>query len=93
MKPNERKKGLSNKVTLSDFSTSAEKSTVAGTVTNTGTAAAPVTVTIEFLDKDGNVVQSKAQDLGSVAAGASARFSVTVNPGTNISAFRYKRIG
>ena len=93
VKANERKEALKYKVTLSDFSTTAEKSTVAGSVTNNGTAAAPVTVTVEFLDKDGKVVQSKSQDLGPVAAGASARFSITVNPGTNISAFRYKRIG
>jgi Tfp pilus assembly protein PilF len=93
VKANERKESLKFKVSLSDFSTTAEKSTVAGSVTNNGTAAAPVTITVEFLDKDGNVVQSKSQDLGSLGGGASARFSVTVNPGTNISAFRYKRIG
>ena len=92
VKANERKEKLTYRVSLSDFSTSAEKSTVAGSVTNTGTASKPVSITVDFLDKDGKVVQSKSQDLGSIGAGASARFSVTVNPGTNISAFRYKRI-
>ena len=92
VKANERKEKLSYRVSLSDFSTSAEKSTVAGSVSNTGTASKPITITVEFLDKDGQVVQTKSQDLGSIAAGSSARFSVTATPGTNISAFRYKRI-
>lgn len=93
VKANERREALKFKVALSDFSASAEKSTVAGSVTNNTTAAAPVTVTIEFLDRDGNVIQTKSQDLGSVEPNATSRFSVTVNPGTNIAAFRYKRIG
>ena len=93
VKANERKEALKAKVALTDFTTNAEKATVAGSVTNNSAAALPITITIEFLDKDGNVVQTKSQDLGSVGAGESSRFSVTVNPGTSISAFRYKRIG
>lgn len=92
VKANERKEKLAFRVSLSDFSTTPEKATVAGSVTNSGTAAKPVTITVEFLDREGKVIQTKSQDLGSISAGASARFSVTVTPGTNISAFRYKRI-
>jgi tetratricopeptide (TPR) repeat protein len=92
VKANERKENLKFRVSLSDFTTTEERSTVAGTVTNTGTDAKPVSVTVEFLDRGGNVVQAKSQDLGSVGAGDSSRFSITVNPGTNIAAFRYKRI-
>lgn len=92
VKANERKEKLTYRVSLSDFSTSEDKATVAGSVSNTGTESKPITVVIEFLDRDGKLVQSKSQDLGSIGAGASGRFSVTATPGTNISAFRYKRI-
>jgi tetratricopeptide (TPR) repeat protein len=89
VKANERKDKLVYKVQLSDFSTGDEKSTVSGTVTNQGTEAKPVTVRVEFLDRDGKVVTSKDTTVGPVAAGGSARFTVTVNPGKGISAFRY----
>ena len=92
VKTNERKEKLAYRVQLSDFSTSAEKATVAGNVTNNGTASKNVTVSVDFLDVSGNVVQSKSQDLGAIAPKASARFNVTVTPGSNISAFRYTRI-
>jgi tetratricopeptide (TPR) repeat protein len=86
---NERKEKLVYKVQLSDFSTTEEKSTVSGTLTNQGTESKAVTVHVEFMDKDGKVITSKDATVGPVAAGASARFTVTVNPGKSISAFRY----
>ena len=89
VKANDRKEKLSYKVQLSDFSTNDEKSTVAGTITNQGTEAKAVTIKVEFLDKDGQVVTTKDASVGPVNAGSSARFSVTVNPGKGISAFRY----
>ena len=89
---NERKEKLSYKVALSDFSTTAAKATVAGSVTNIGTAVKPVTVSVDFLDRSGKVVATKEQALGEIAAGRSARFSLTHNPGSEVAAFRYKRI-
>lgn len=89
---NEQKEKLAYKVTLSDFTATAEKGTVAGTVANLGSETKPVTVKVDFLDATGGVVQSKTQDLGAIAPGASARFSVTATPGTNIAAFRYEKI-
>jgi len=86
---NERKEKLAYKVTLSDFSTNDEKSTVAGTITNQGQEQKAVTVKVEFLDRDGKVVQSKDATLEAIAPGRSARFSVTANPGKGITAFRY----
>lgn len=89
---NERKEKLAYKVSLSDFTNSAEKSSVSGTVANLGSESKPVTVAVDFLDSAGNVVQTKTQDLGALSPGSSARFSVVATPGTNISAFRYTRI-
>lgn len=92
VKSNERKETLPFRVTLSDFSTTDEKATVAGLVVNQGTVEKAVTLRVEFLDRAGNVLQTKESALGVIAAGSSARFNVTVTPGKEIAAFRYGRI-
>jgi len=89
---NQRRETLAYKVTLSDFTMSDEKATVAGSVANQGTAVKPITMKVDFLDRSGNVVSSKEQALGDIAAGGRAQFRVTVTPGKDIVAFRYARI-
>jgi Tfp pilus assembly protein PilF len=91
---NAAKDSLAYKVQLTDFSTSAEKATVSGTIFN---LRAPVrtdslTVHVDFLDKDGKVVMAKETKVAPVAANATARFTVTTTPGTGVSAFRYSFI-
>jgi tetratricopeptide (TPR) repeat protein len=88
---NEKKERLALKVQLSDFSTNEEKSTVSGTITNQASAATKdsVTVHVDFLGKDGTVITSKETKVQPLAPGKSTRFTVTVNPGKGISAFRY----
>lgn len=92
VKANERKENLRYRVSLSDFTYNQERATMAGSVTNTGTEVKPVAISVDFLDREGQVVQSKSQDLGAIAPGSSARFNITVTPGTNVTAFRYKKI-
>jgi tetratricopeptide (TPR) repeat protein len=89
VKANERKDKLPYKVSLSEFSITEEKATVAGSLTNNGSAEKTVTVKIDFLDKDGKVVASKSASIGPIAAGKSSRFSVATTPGTGVAAFRY----
>jgi len=89
---NERKEKLAFSVVLSDFTTTAEKATVAGTVSNLTQAAKDITVKVEFLDAAGNVVKTGEHAVGSVPAGDGTRFSVTATPGTGIAAFRYAEI-
>lgn len=89
---NEKREKMSFKVTLSDFSITDEKSTVAGTVQNTGSADKNVTVKVDFLDRTGRVVATKEAAVGNVAAGRSGRFSVTTTPGKEVAAFRYAPI-
>ena len=89
---NEKREKMAFKVTLSDFSITDEKSTVAGTVQNTGSADKDVTVKVEFLDRTGRVVATKEAAVGNVAAGRSGRFSVTTTPGKEVAAFRYAPI-
>jgi tetratricopeptide (TPR) repeat protein len=86
---NEAKEKLAFKVDLSDFTTGADKASIAGHVQNLGKDAKAAKVKVDFLDTAGNVVQSKEQDLGSIAANDAGRFSIEATPGTNIAAFRY----
>jgi tetratricopeptide (TPR) repeat protein len=86
---NERREKLPFKVSLSDFTANDTKASVAGTVTNQGTAGKTVTVRVEFLDATGKVVASKEQALGEIAPSRSSRFSIVHTPGKEIAAFRY----
>jgi hypothetical protein len=87
-----RKDSLPYVVTLSDFNVGEEKVTISGSVRNQSTQAKPVTMKVDFLDAQGNVVQTQQQDLGAIPAGETARFSLTATPATGITAFRYARI-
>ena len=89
---NDRKEKLAFRVSLSDFSTTDDKSTMAGSIMNQGTADKAVTIKVDFLDTTGKVVMSKEQAVGNIAAGASGRFSLTATPGKGIAAFRYAPI-
>lgn len=89
---NEKREKLTFKVTLSDFSITDEKVTMAGTVQNSGSADKAVTMKIELLDNAGGVVATKEAVVGTVAAGRSGRFSVTHTPGKGVAAFRYAPI-
>jgi tetratricopeptide (TPR) repeat protein len=86
---NEKRENIALKVTLSDFSITDEKSTVAGTIQNSGSTDKNVTVKVEFLDRTGKVIATKEAAVGTVAAGRSSRFSVTTTPGKDVAAFRY----
>jgi tetratricopeptide (TPR) repeat protein len=89
VKANERKEKLAYKVALSEFSISDEKATVAGNLTNNGTAEKTVTVAVDFLDREGKVVATKSASVGPIAAGRTSRFTVTTTPGTGVAAFKY----
>ena len=77
------------RVEFTEWTNTAEKSTVAGTVHNKGTAAKAYTMTMEFLDKTGNVVDTQTVSVTEVAPNAKGRFSATSSkPG--VVGFRYK---
>jgi tetratricopeptide (TPR) repeat protein len=89
---NEKRENMAFKVSLSDFSITDEKSTVAGTIQNSGSTDKDITIKVEFLDRTGRVVATKEAAVGNVAAGRSGRFSVTTTPGKEVAAFRYAPI-
>ena len=89
---NEKREKLPFKVTLSDFSITDEKSTVAGTIQNASATDKEITMKVDFLDSAGRVIATKEAVVGNVAAGRSGRFSVTTTPGKDVAAFRYAPI-
>jgi tetratricopeptide (TPR) repeat protein len=76
------------KVTFSEFSTTDDKSTLAGTIANSTDQTQTYTMKVDFLDVGGKTIATQTATVGPVAAGQSGRFSVTA-PGAGIAAFRY----
>lgn len=79
------------KVTFTEFTPGDDKAVIAGTITNNTDAAKPYTISIDFLDKNGNVVTSQEATIAAVAPKSSGRFNLTA-PGKGITAFRYKKL-
>lgn len=84
---------MPHQVQFSEFGNSPERTTLSGTITNKGTAAASYTIKFEFLDKNGQVVASREATVADVAPQASGRFSVRVEDAPTAVAFRYAPIG
>lgn len=79
---------LPAKVGFTEFSPSDGKVTVGGTITNNTSSPQTYTMAMEFLDKDGNVVDKQTATVGPVAPSSAGKFSVIGN-GQGIVAFRY----
>ena len=76
-------------VTVTSFAKSASGASLGGTIENRGTAAGSYAMTVEFLDKTGNVVATQSANIGPVAPKAKVDFKVD-GTGANIVAFRYQ---
>ena len=79
---------LPAKVTFTEFTPAADKTTLGGTVMNMTDAAKTFTLKLEFIDKSGNVVSSQDVNVGPVEGHKSAPFTAT-GTGAGIVAFRY----
>lgn len=79
------------KVTFNNFFRGNDQTSLAGSVENRGKAAKPVTFSVDFLDKDGNVVGTGEAKMESVASGKSQDFKVVLTKG-GVMSFRYKPI-
>lgn len=84
----QKSEALPGRVSFSRFSMDGAKRTLVGSVQNSGKAEKSFTVKIEFLDKAGNVVDTKEATVGPVAPQQSAEFTVTAENDT-IIAYRY----
>ncbi|HEX8851110.1 MAG TPA: FxLYD domain-containing protein [Gemmatimonadaceae bacterium] len=76
-------------VTIKSFNKNPTSASLGGTIENRGTAAGSYALTVQFLDKAGNVVATQTTNVGPVAPKATADFKVDAT-GANIVAFRYQ---
>jgi tetratricopeptide (TPR) repeat protein len=88
LKYNNIAEGFPVKVSFNEFSTTDDKSTLGGTVSNNSDQTQTYSVKVDFLDASGKTISSQTATVGPVAAGQSGRFSVTAS-GAGIAAFRY----
>lgn len=79
---------LPAKVTFTEFTPAADKTTLGGTVTNLTDASKTFTMKLEFVDKSGNVVATQDVTIGPVDAHKSVPFTASAT-GAGIVAFRY----
>jgi tetratricopeptide (TPR) repeat protein len=75
------------RVTFSEFTQGATKTTLSGTIQNKTTTEQSYTLNVEFLDKDGKVVGTGKATVEKVRPSGSGSFSVTGPPG--VVGFRY----
>ncbi|HUQ19244.1 MAG TPA: FxLYD domain-containing protein [Gemmatimonadaceae bacterium] len=79
------------KLTVTEFTRAPEATTLGGTIENKGTAAKTFNLSVDFLDKSGQVVSTETTSVGPVAPKGSKEFKVKTAKG-GIAAFRYKPI-
>lgn len=79
------------KVTVSQFSRSATETVVGGTIENLTATPKTYALSVELLDKSGNVVATEAVKVGPVAPKAKQRFTFTTAKG-GVYGMRYKPI-
>jgi tetratricopeptide (TPR) repeat protein len=76
------------KVTFTQFTRGAERTSLGVSVENVGAAAKPVTLTFEFLDKNGAVIGTQQAALGTIEKGGKKTATVTFDKG-GVYGFRY----
>jgi Tfp pilus assembly protein PilF len=86
---NEKSETAPVKVSVREFTRRADGTIFAGSVKNLGKAAKTYTLTVEFLDKSGNVVGTETTSIGPVAANASKDFKISSSRGS-VYGYRYK---
>ncbi len=77
------------KLAVSEFSRRANETIFSGSIKNLGKTAKTYSLTVEFLDKSGNVVATETTSVGPVAANATQPFSITSAKG-GVYGYRYK---
>jgi tetratricopeptide (TPR) repeat protein len=91
LKAYEKYEKMPTVLTIKSFTKNADGASFGGSIENRGTAAGSYNLTVEFLDKAGNVVTSKTTTVGPLAPKAKADFKVDAQ-GAGIVAFRYQPI-
>jgi tetratricopeptide (TPR) repeat protein len=77
------------KLTVTEFTRRPTETTLGGSIENRGTTAKTYTVSVDVLDKSGNVIDAQTTTVGPVAAKSSAKFKITSTKG-GAYGYRYK---
>jgi tetratricopeptide (TPR) repeat protein len=79
------------KLSITEFTRSFDGTTLVGTIENKSTAAKTYNLSVDFLDKSGQVVATETTSVGPVAPKATKEFRIKSAKG-GVAAFRYKPI-
>lgn len=79
------------KLSVAEFSRRPSETTFSGSIKNLGKTAKTYSLSVEFLDKNGNVVATETASVGPVAANTTKTFKITTAKG-GVYGYRYKPV-
>jgi tetratricopeptide (TPR) repeat protein len=88
---NNKSENATAKLLVKEFSRRSNGTTLSGTIQNLGSAAKTYSLSVEFLDKTGNVVGTETASVGPVAPKSVGTFKINSTAG-NVYGYRYKPI-
>jgi tetratricopeptide (TPR) repeat protein len=88
---NNKSENATAKLLVNEFTRRNNATLLAGTIENRSSAAKTYNLTVEFLDKSGNVVGTETTTVGPVAAKSVGTFKITSTTG-GVYGYRYKPI-
>jgi hypothetical protein len=77
------------KLTITEFTRGTDSTSLTGTIENKGTAAKTYALSVDFLDKTGQVVSTESVSVGPVAPKSTKEFTIKSARG-GVAAYRYK---
>ena len=80
---------MTTKVSVTEFSRTAEATTLVGTIENKGTVAKTYPLSVDFLDRTGQVLFTETVTVGPVPPKGSKEFTIN-RPKGGVAAYRYK---
>jgi tetratricopeptide (TPR) repeat protein len=86
---NNKSENATVKVGVNEFTRRPDQTGLAGTIENRGTTPKTYTLSVDFLDKTGNVIDTQTTTVGPVAPKASAAFRISSTKG-GAYGYRYK---
>jgi tetratricopeptide (TPR) repeat protein len=89
---NNKSENATAKLVVNEFSRRAAETILGGTIENRGKTSQTYNLSVDFLDKSGNVISSGTAAVGPVAPKSSGTFKITT-PRGGIYGYRYKPIG
>jgi tetratricopeptide (TPR) repeat protein len=88
---NNKSENATVKVGVNEFTRRANETIIGGNIENRGTTPKTYSVTVEFLDKSGNVISTETQSIGPVAPKSAQPFKITTAHG-GAYGYRYKPV-